>query len=113
MSLIKFVEAKSNGVVIEDKTQTLLRDLLQPNTKRTLRSTAREILNLLSNNAPPSNDVWTWGETVIELAEQIPYNHPSHIKLAALLEFLSKSTKFSRAWTLEVMLRYCRASSQP
>ena len=80
----------------------ILRDFLQPDTAVLLETTANKILDLLPDKSPNSNDVWVFGEICIELAEQIPYHHPSQLKLAGLLELLGKSTKIGRICVLEV-----------
>ncbi|KAI9762428.1 MAG: hypothetical protein M4579_000404 [Chaenotheca gracillima] len=80
---------------ITDKTFAILRDFLQPDTALTLEGVAQSILDLLPEKAPHSTDVWLFGEVCIELAEQIPYGHPSQIKLTALLEHLGKFAKFT------------------
>lgn len=93
---------KPTGNIVIDKTLDFLRDFLQPTTALSLRSTACSILDVLPDKAPNSTEVWCFGETCIDLAEQIPYNHPSQVKLAALLEYLGKSTKLNTTYTLEV-----------
>ncbi|KAL2850447.1 hypothetical protein BJX68DRAFT_266656 [Aspergillus pseudodeflectus] len=49
---------------------------------------------LLPENAPLSNEVWSAGTVIIEIAGQIPYSHPAQLKLATLVEHLSKAEKF-------------------
>lgn len=87
---------------LTNKTFQLLGDFLQPDTALTLESTAQLILDLLPEKAPQSTEIWSFGETCIEIAEQISYHHPSHIKLAALLEYLAKSTKLGQIDTSKV-----------
>ncbi|TGJ83060.1 hypothetical protein E0Z10_g5705 [Xylaria hypoxylon] len=45
---------------------------------------------------PSSTKTWEVGELCLELAEQIPYNHPSHVKLARLLEHIGPSVKLGQ-----------------
>ena len=71
----------------------LLRRFLQVEKAVTMESTAHSILALLPENGSRSTDVWIFGEICIELAEQIPYHHPSQLKLVRLLEDLGMSTK--------------------
>lgn len=84
----------------------LLRDYLQPDTTMTLESTARSILALLPDSAPHeaphSYDVYDFGGVCIELSEQIPYHHPSQLKLVGLLELLGQSTKLGQIHFSEV-----------
>ncbi|CAF9921354.1 hypothetical protein IMSHALPRED_005160 [Imshaugia aleurites] len=71
----------------------LLRRFLQAEKAVTMESTAQSILALLPENGSLSTDVWIFGEICIELAEQIPYHHPSQLKLVGLLEDLGMSRK--------------------
>ncbi|PYI11091.1 hypothetical protein BO78DRAFT_382968 [Aspergillus sclerotiicarbonarius CBS 121057] len=57
----------------------ILNDFLQPETETSL--------------APLSNEVYVVGEIVLELAQQIPYHHPSQVKLARVMEGLTTSPK--------------------
>lgn len=82
-----------------EKTFPILRDFLQLDAAVTLESTAKSILDLLPEKDPHSDNVGSFGEMCIELAEQIPYHHPSQLKLAALLEHLGKSTKLGQIYT--------------
>lgn len=90
------------GDAIPDQTFALLRDFLQPDSTLTLEFTARSIENLLPGKAPLSTEVWDFGESCIEVAEQIPYHHPSQLKLAELLEYLANSPKLGQAHTSKV-----------
>lgn len=78
------------------KTFHILHDFLQPDTASTLETTAQSILDLLPENAPYGHEVWIFGETCIEVAEQIPYHHPSQLKLAALLDYIGMSPKLGK-----------------
>lgn len=66
-------------------------NFLQPNSEPLLSSAAKSILKLLPD-APDSNEVYEFGNMVIELARQIPYHHPSHVKLARLMERVTSYT---------------------
>lgn len=81
---------------VTHKTFHLLCNFLQPDTALTLKTTAESILNLLPEEDSYSTDVSSFGNTCIDLAEQIPYHHPSQLKLADLLEYLASSMKFSQ-----------------
>lgn len=73
----------------------ILNEFLQPNSELSLQSAADSILKLLPE-APHSNEVAEFGRIVIELARQIPYHHPAHVKLAALMEEVTMSTKLMK-----------------
>lgn len=90
------------GDPIPDKTFALLRDFLQPDSNLRLESVARSIEDFLPENAPLSTEVWDFGESCIEVAEQIPYYHPSQLKLTGLLEYLANSPKLGRAHNSKV-----------
>lgn len=78
----------------DDKVFIILRDFLQPSSSLSLKSTVEAIIDLLPDNAL-SNEVWSFGSVCFELAEQIPYYHPSQQKLARLLEELVESDKIT------------------
>jgi len=87
---------------LANKTHRILQNFLQPSSRLTIRDTAQSILALLPKNASGSTEVWNFGEICIEIAEQIPYYHPSQIKLAAVFEGLGKSSKFGSPQSSEV-----------
>jgi len=91
---------------LANKTLRILQGFLQPSSRLTIKDTAQSILALLTKDAPVSTEVWDFGETCIEIAEQIPYHHPSQIKLAALFEELGKSSKFGSPQSSEVFTSY-------
>ena len=78
----------------EDKTIAILQDYLQPDSKTSQDTAKQSLLDLLPENQPQSTKIWEFGMTCIELAEQIPYFHSSHAKLARLLDQMGKSPKF-------------------
>jgi hypothetical protein len=79
----------------QEKVFQILNDYLRPDTKTSLDSVVHSILALLPEKEPLSTAVWSVGEVVLQLAEQIPYHHPSQIKLARLMEELTRSPKFA------------------
>jgi hypothetical protein len=91
--------------IVTDKTFRLLCDFLQPDTKLTMESTAEAILDLLPADNPRSLEVDCLGKTCINLASQIPYHHPSQVKLAAFLEHMGDSTKLGKAVNEKVSVR--------
>ena len=86
------------------KVFEILRDFLQSNAALTLQNTARSILALLPENDSDSMEVLSFSETCIEVAEQIPYHHPSRLKLAGLMEQMGRSTKLGHTYTSSVGL---------
>ncbi len=87
---------------LANKTHRILQDFLQPSSRLTIKDTAHSILVLLPKNASGSTEIWSFGETCIEIAEQVPYYHPSQMKLAAIFEELGKSSKFGSLQSSEV-----------
>lgn len=77
----------------DTKVFRILEDFLQPDSKKSLVSTVQSILALIPENASLSTEAYAVGEVFLELAEQIPYQHPSQIKLVRVIEQLSRSAK--------------------
>ncbi len=88
----------------EARVATILRDFLQHNTKMSLKETATLLLVLIPSNASEHSEVCSFGGICVELAEQIPYHHPSQLKFVQLLGFLSMSPKFSYKYSVNVDL---------
>ena len=88
--------------ILTHETFDILCEYLQPDTALTLASTTQSILDLLPEKAPHSTEVWSFGDTCIEVAEQIPYHHPSQLKLVGLLKYPGKSTKLGQISTSKV-----------
>lgn len=86
----------------EARVAAILRDFLQPETKLSLQEVAKSILVLIPANAAGNAEVFSFGEICVELAEQIPFDHPSQLKLAQLLHHLSMSPKFMYKYSLGV-----------
>jgi hypothetical protein len=86
----------------DDKVFIILRDFLQPDSTLSVESATQSILDLLPENAPLSDEIWSFGEVCFELAEQIPYYHPSQLKFARLLEYIGRSTKVNQRGTSKV-----------
>ncbi|KAK2760866.1 hypothetical protein FQN54_002106 [Arachnomyces sp. PD_36] len=75
------------------KVFLILKDFLQPDTNLPLHYVVDTIAGLFPRNAALSTEVWSFGVVCLELAQQIPYQHPSQQKLVRLLEHLAKSEK--------------------
>lgn len=101
MSALSFKIEDPDDVLI-NKIFQILQDFLQPSSRLTVEDAARSILALLPDKAPVSTEVWVFGETCLEIAEQVPYHHPSQIKFAALFRELGKSSKFGSLQSSEV-----------
>ena len=86
------IERDDDG--FSDEIYYLIRDFVQPKSTLTLEATTRYLKDLLPHRDQDSDEVWSFGETCIEIAQQIPYQHPSQLKLVGLLEHLGKSLKF-------------------
>lgn len=95
----------------EARVAAILRDFLQPDTKLSLQEAARSLLVLIPANASEHAEVCSFGEICVELAEQLPYHHPSQLKFVQLLHYLSMSPKFMYKYPLTVMY-HCKALRQ-
>ena len=91
------LEEYPTNCIAEDRTYELLRDFLQPDCTESVEAMSYRILALLPDEkAPNSHQMQEISETLIDLAEQIPYHHPSQLKLVDLLEHLGSATKFTQ-----------------
>ncbi|KAJ5349540.1 hypothetical protein N7541_007267 [Penicillium brevicompactum] len=71
-----------------------LQDFLQPDTEQTLWETIETISTILPD-APLSTEAYVVGGIFLEIAEQIPWHHPSQMKLAQVVQALTTSSKLS------------------
>ena len=71
-----------------------LQDFLQPDTEKTLWETIEAISTILPD-APLSTEAYVVGGIFLEIAEQIPWHHPSQMKLAQVVQALTTSSKLS------------------
>jgi hypothetical protein len=72
-----------------------LRDYMQPDTDITLWETIYAILRVLPD-APLSTEAYMTGLVILEVAEQIPWHHPSQRRLAQVVHVLTTSSKLSK-----------------
>ncbi|KAI0479322.1 hypothetical protein GGR56DRAFT_634446 [Xylariaceae sp. FL0804] len=88
---------KASGTIYDTSARLagILRNFLQPDSATSLDEAAGSILKLIPPNASHSTEVRIFGDYCVELADQIPYYHPSHLKLARLLQRLNISSKFT------------------
>lgn len=75
------------GILPSDyKTFLILQDFLQPKSTTNIRDAIDRLIDVF-----PDGDMRFINSVSLELAEQIPYNHPSHAKLARLLWGVGRS----------------------
>lgn len=72
------------------KVFLILRNFLQPNSTISLSDAVDRVVDILPDGWSNLRDI-NW--LCFDLAEQIPYYHPSHLKLARLLWGIGKSEK--------------------
>ncbi|KAK2759837.1 hypothetical protein FQN54_002571 [Arachnomyces sp. PD_36] len=77
----------------DDCAFVILRDFLQPKSTLSLESVVSALVDLLPEDAPESSAVYSFGALCLDMGERIPYHHPSHQKMALLLEKLGVFTK--------------------
>jgi hypothetical protein len=70
---------------LSDQIFDVLRDALQPDSEARLESSTQQIAALLPDREPYSNELGALLETCYEIAEQIPFSHPSMAKLVTLI----------------------------
>lgn len=73
---------------------THLSDFLQPNAEKSLWETVESISYILPD-APTSMEACITGDIILEIAEQIPWHHPSQLRLAQIAQVLTTSSKLS------------------
>lgn len=76
-----------------DQIIDILRKALQPDATMSLEVAVEQIVALLPRGHPYSHEVGQFVETCYEAAEQIPYNHPSMIKLVTIIDSCLNSSK--------------------
>jgi len=70
---------------LSDQVFDVLRNTLQPDSEYPLETAVQKIGTLLPQGKPYSSEVGTFLETCYEIADQIPYHHPSMTKLTTLV----------------------------
>ncbi|KAM0800256.1 hypothetical protein BDR22DRAFT_852342 [Usnea florida] len=79
------------------ETFAILRDYLEPETQLSIESTASSILNLMpEKDSHLGVEGRSFSDLCIEMAEQIPYHHPSQLKLVEFLAYIGMSEKLGR-----------------
>lgn len=95
-SLKLTVEEFSEGSephAIDRQAFGVLDDYLQPSSNMSLEAASTSILSMLPGNDLKELSILSLSELCIELAEQIPYSHPSQMKLVRLLQQVAQSPK--------------------
>lgn len=69
-----------------DKIIDVLAQVLQPENTTPLNAAVDQIVVLLPQGQPYSDEVGDFLTTCYEAAEQIPYDHPSMIKLVTVID---------------------------
>lgn len=83
-----------NGwTAVDVKLATTLNEFLQPQSEVSIHDAAQSILTHMPAGKPYSDEGFAFAALVVEVAEQIPYQHPSHARLVRLLKYLTKSPK--------------------
>lgn len=70
---------------LSDHVFDIIRNTLQPDSVLPPETAVQEIGALLPEGKPYSSEVGTFLETCYEVADQIPYSHPSNTKLITLV----------------------------
>lgn len=88
---------------IEYKLFLVLRNYLQPDSTISTGDAAEHVINVFPYKYP---DLRQLISVCFEIAEQIPYHHPSHLKLVRLIFFVGGSAHhFEKPWQ-----KVCKAS---
>lgn len=78
---------------LDTKLATTLSEYIRPQSQVSLQSAAQSILASLPADKPYSDEGFALATLVVEVAAQIPYQHPSHARLVRLLKYLTRSPK--------------------
>lgn len=83
----------NGGTALEAKLASTLNEFLQPQSDVSIHDAAQYILAHLPADKPYSDEGFAFASLVVEVAAQIPYQHPSHARLVRLLKYLTRSPK--------------------
>ncbi|SMR45609.1 unnamed protein product [Zymoseptoria tritici ST99CH_1E4] len=99
-ALLYFQLEEPDDDPLSDDVFGILRNTLQPDSELPLETAVQQITALLLDARLYSREVRVFLETCYKLAEQIPYSHPSMIKLVALIDsVLGSIAEFQEAET--------------
>ena len=99
---IKFKLSEPPEDCVEERVLAVLSDFAQPSSTMSIEAAVNSLLDVLPESDPQRGDIDVFGGVYVGLAEQVPYYHTSHAKLAALLEYLGRSTAFAEIIRNEV-----------
>lgn len=86
---------------LDKKLATILSEYIQPQSQVSLQDAAKSILACLPSDKAYSDEGFVLAGLVIDIAAQIPYQHPSHAKLVRLLKYLTRSPKLVSRSTIK------------
>ena len=93
----------------DSKAFEILQRYLQPNSDLLVEKAASNIAEMLPAETEFKTrfgEVGMFGGLVYEIAQQIPHNHPSQVKLVRLLQRLARSAKLNTVEIDEVRFRH-------
>jgi len=93
MATLHLVMGPLEGPDLDPRTSDILRDFLQLDSQTSLNSASTSILALLPDGEPEGPSVCLLGDLCVQIAKQIPYSHPSQLKLARLIQQMASSPK--------------------
>lgn len=94
------------GQYSERKAFDILQKYLQPDAGPSVDRVAAMIVEMLPDKTEHyyrSGEAGKFGCMVYEMSQQIPYHHPSQVKLVRLVQCLARSTKLNSAETYNVL----------
>jgi hypothetical protein len=100
-------DGQSEGAQYSDKKAfDVLQKFLQPDSNTSVEDAAMMIFDLLPHPTEHNRagEPGMFGGVVYEVSQQIPYQHPSQVKLVRLIQRLAVSTKMSEAVSKQVPL---------
>ena len=93
----EYFDTPDNDMRFDSEVCSILRRFLQPSRTKSVQQTVKSIIKLLPDDASASNELMSINPVILNLADQIPYHHPSHIKLARVVEEICRWDKFIKA----------------
>lgn len=92
---------EKDSPALDKKLATTLSEYIQPQSQVSLHDAAKSILACLPADKPYSDEGFVLACLVVDIAAQIPYQHPSHAKLVRLLKYLTRSPKLVSRSTIK------------
>ena len=78
---------------VQRKRFNILKDFLQPDSKLTANHVADALLLMLPASKAGRDDENGMSAIIVDLSEQIPYHHPSQLKLAHVVQIMGTSSR--------------------